>query len=105
MSLATAIGMTLGIVVDDTVHFLSKYRRARREKGYDAEAAVRYAFSTVAVAMTVTTLVLVAGFGILTLSKFSMNADMGLMTAMTIFIALIVDLLFLPALLIAAEKK
>lgn len=105
MSLATAAGMTLGIVVDDTVHFLSKYLRARREKGYSSEEAVRYAFHTVAVALLVTTIVLVAGFGILALSTFKMNADMGLMTAMTIAIALIVDFLFLPTLLMKMDNK
>lgn len=105
MSLATATGMTLGIVVDDTVHFLSKYLRARREKGYSSEEAVRYAFHTVAVALLVTTIVLVAGFGVLALSTFKMNADMGLMTAMTIAIALIVDFLFLPTLLMKMDSK
>lgn len=104
MSLATATGMTLGIVVDDTVHFLSKYLRARREKGYSPEEAVRYAFHTVAVALLVTTIVLCCGFGVLIFSTFKMNADMGLMTAMTLAIALIVDFLFLPALLMKVDK-
>lgn len=103
MSLATAAGMTLGIVVDDTVHFLSKYLRARREKGYTPEQAVRYAFHTVAVALWVTTIVLCCGFGVLIFSTFKMNADMGLMTAMTLAIALIVDFLFLPALLLKID--
>jgi len=103
MSLATAAGMTLGIVVDDTVHFLSKYLRARREKGYSSEEAIRYAFHTVAIALMVTTIVLVCGFGVLALSSFKMNADMGLMTAMTLAIALIVDFLFLPSLLLKVD--
>lgn len=104
ISLATAMGMTLGIVVDYTVHFLSKYLRARREKGYSSEQAVRYAFNTVAVALLVTTIVLVAGFAVLAMSAFKMNSDMGLMTAMTIAIALLVDFLFLPALLMRVDK-
>ncbi len=105
LSLSVVTGMTLGIVVDDTVHFLSKYLRARREKGMDAVEAVRYAFNTVGVALWVTTLVLVAGFIVLAQSHFALNADMGLMTAITIAIALIVDFLFLPALLIKLEGK
>ena len=105
MSLASAAGMTLGIVVDDTVHFLSKYLRARREKGYTPEQAVRYAFHTVGVALWVTTIVLVLGFGVLTFSTFKMNMDMGIMTAMTIAIALIVDFVFLPALLLKTDKR
>ena len=105
ISLASAVGMTLGIVVDDTVHFLSKYQRARKELGKSAEEAVRYAFSTVGVALWVTTLVLVAGFAVLASSDFSMNAHMGIFTALTIAIALIIDFLFLPALLITVEKQ
>jgi predicted RND superfamily exporter protein len=105
LSLATASGMTLGIVVDDTVHFLSKYLRARREKGYTPEQAVRYAFQTVGVALWVTTMVLVLGFGVLAFSSFKMNGDMGMMTAMTIAVALIVDFLFLPALLLKMDRQ
>ncbi len=105
MGLSVVVGMTLGIVVDDTVHFLSKYLRARREKGLGPQDAVRYAFQTVGMALTVTTIVLVAGFYIMTLSTFTMNSEMGMMTAMTIAIALIVDFLLLPPLLIKLEEK
>lgn len=99
LALSVVSGMTLGIVVDDTVHFLSKYLRARREKGLGAEDAVRYAFSTVGTALWVTSLVLVLGFGILAFSKFELNAGMGLLTAITIALALLADFLFLPTLL------
>ena len=105
MSLSVVTGMTLGIVVDDTVHFLSKYLRARREKGLNTEQAIRYAFNTVGVALWVTSLVLVAGFIVLAQSHFSLNADMGVMTAVTIAIALIMDFLFLPPLLMKLEEK
>jgi predicted RND superfamily exporter protein len=46
LGLSVVTGMTLGIVVDDTVHFISKYRRARIEQGLSSEEAIRYAFST-----------------------------------------------------------
>ena len=104
MGLAVVVGMTLGIVVDDTVHFLSKYLHARRDKGLDAEKAVHYAFDNVGRALWVTTMVLVAGFMVLAQSTFKMNADMGLLTAITIFTALVVDFLFLPPLLIKLDK-
>jgi len=105
LGLSVVTGMTLGIVVDDTVHFMSKYKRARTEKGMNSEDAVRYAFSTVGVALWITSLVLVTGFMLLSLSHFSMNAEMGLMTAITIAIALFLDLLFLPPLLMCLDKK
>lgn len=99
ISLATSVGMALGIVVDDTVHFLSKYLRAKRERNLSDEEAVRYAFSTVGVALWVTSFVLVAGFLILSLSSFGMNANRGLFASMTIALALLIDFLFLPTLL------
>jgi len=104
LGLSVVVGMTLGIVVDDTVHFLSKYVRARREQNKNATEAVRYAFNSVGRALWITTLVLVAGFMVLAQSSFKLNADMGLLTAITILIALIVDFLFLPPLLMKLDK-
>ncbi|MDH5747797.1 MAG: MMPL family transporter [Rhodospirillales bacterium] len=92
--------MTLGIVVDDTVHFLSKYLRARRERGHSPVEAVKYAFSTVGAALVTTSAVLAAGFGVLAFSSFKVNAEMGLLSAITIVFALAIDLLFLPTLLL-----
>jgi predicted RND superfamily exporter protein len=94
---------SLGIIVDDTVHFLSKYLRARREQGLSAEDAVRYAFATVGVALTVTSFVLVGGFSVLALSSFLPNEVMGLMMAIAIACALLADFLLLPPLLIAMD--
>lgn len=104
LGLSVVIGMTLGIVVDDTVHFLSKYLHARRNKNASAQEAVHYAFDNVGRALWVTSFVLVAGFMVLAQSSFKMNADMGLLTALTIFVALVVDFLFLPPLLILLDK-
>ena len=105
LGLSVVTGMTIGIVVDDTVHFISKYRRAKVEKGLSSEDAVRYAFSTVGVALWVTSLVLVSGFIVLSTSSFLMNSGMGLMTAITIAVALIMDFLFLPPILMTLDKK
>ncbi len=105
LALSVVTGMTLGIVVDDTVHFLSKYLRARREKNLDAEDAVRYAFSTVGLALLVTSIVLVAGFAVLTFSAFTLNSNMAFMTAVTIIFAIVADFLLLPPLLMAIDGK
>jgi len=105
LALSVVSGMTLGIVVDDTVHFLSKYLRARREKAYDASAAVRYAFTTVGRPLMITTIVLVLGFAVLILSSFKLNSDMGLLTAIIISFALVTDFFFLPTLLIRLEQQ
>ncbi|NRQ41645.1 MMPL family transporter [Rheinheimera sp. YQF-2] len=103
LALSVVAGMSLGIIVDDTVHFLSKYQHARQE-GRDAEAAVRYAFHSVGRALWITTLVLVAGFGVLMFSGFRLNSDMGMLTALIIFIALLIDFLLLPACLLRFDN-
>ena len=105
LALSVVTGMTLGIVVDDTVHFLSKYKHARDAYGKNSEEAVKYAFSSVGRALWITTLVLVAGFMVLAQSSFKLNGDMGLLTAVTIAVALIVDFLFLPPLLMLLDGK
>ena len=105
--LAAVAGLSIGIVVDDTVHFLSKYLRARREKGLNAEDAVRYAFNNVGLALLVTSLVLIAGFMIMAQSHFYLNSSMGLLTSVVIMLALFIDLTLLPALLMkfSSSKK
>lgn len=105
LALSVVVAMSIGIVVDDTVHFLSKYLRARREQNMEPEEAVRYAFSSVGVALVITTCVLVIGFLILAQSAFSLNADMGLLTALTISVALFVDFMLLPPILIKFDKN
>ena len=105
LALSVVTGMTLGIVVDDTVHFLSKYLRARREKSLSPADAVRYAFHTVGTALWTTSIVLIAGFLVLTGSPFELNSGMGLLTAITIGLALLADFLLLPTLLMTLDKK
>jgi predicted RND superfamily exporter protein len=104
-AVSVVAAMTMGIVVDDSVHFLSKYLRARREKGLEAPEAVRYAFDSVGRALWVTSAVLVAGFVILAQSTFKQNADMGLLAAVTIVFALAADFVLLPALLLLVDGK
>ena len=105
MGLSIVAGLTIGIVVDDTIHYLSKYLRARRENGLSPEEAVRYAFRSVGLALWVTSIVLIAGFLVLSQSHFALNANMGIMTAVTIVFALMADFLFLPPILMKLEEK
>ncbi|MGB1581519.1 MAG: efflux RND transporter permease subunit, partial [Nevskiales bacterium] len=99
MSLSVVVSLTLGIVVDDTVHLLSKYRRARVERGLSAEDAVRYAFSSVGMALWITTVVLALGFSLTMASSFMLTVHMGALTAIIIVCALLADFFFLPPLL------
>jgi hypothetical protein len=105
LGLSVVVAMTLGIVVDDTIHFMLKYIRARNELKLTPPEAVRYSFNTVGTAMMVTTVSLVCGFLVLTQSGFKMNSEMGLLSAITIAMALILDFLLLPSLLMMIDKK
>ena len=105
MALAVVACATLGIVVDDTVHFLYKYVYARRKLNKLAAEAIRYSFQTVGFALFVTSTVLAAGFSILGLSHMHTTVDVGLMMCLTIIVALIVDFLYLPSLLLKADTE
>lgn len=105
MALSIVGTMSLGLVVDDTVHFLSKYQYARNKLGKTVHEAIEFAFKTVGVAMLVTTIVLAGGFGILFVSHFQPTASMGSLLAITIVFALIVDFILLPGLLILFDRK
>ena len=96
---------SLGLIVDATVHIMSKYNRARKEHGYDSAQAVRYSFSTVGLALWVATAILVAGFAVLALSGFRLNWEMGLLTAFAIAAAIVVDFLLLPPLLMMFDRS
>jgi predicted RND superfamily exporter protein len=104
-AVSVVVCLSLGIVVDDTVHFLSKYLRARRERGLDTEEAIRYAFSTVGNALLVTSAVLIGGFMVMQFSHFHPSNNMGMLLAITILMALLVDFLFLPPLLMFLDKN
>ncbi len=104
LAVSVMIAMTLGIVVDDTVHFLAKYQRARIEYGMIPEDAIRYAFTSVGPALLVTTVTLVGGFTVLGFSGFQINCHMGAMTAITIIFALLLDFFLLPALLLTCRS-
>ncbi len=102
VSVVTAI--SLGIVVDDTVHIMAKYLRARRA-GVGPEEAVRHSIRNAGSAVITTSVILIAGFAVMTLSGFTVNSSMGILTASAVAFALLADLLFLPPLLIFIDKR
>lgn len=103
--MVVVFGMTLGIIVDDTVHFMSKFLRARRELNYNAKDAVIYAFETVGRALVITTIVLVCGFTVLSTSPFALNSYMARITVIIITAALVIDFILLPSILVLAYKE
>ena len=107
MLVSLGIGCTLGIVVDFSVHFLSKYLYARRSLGLSAEESVLYAFETVGFPLTIMTVSLCMGFAVLFLASFMPLRGFAGITMISFVAALIIDLLLFPAVLIAwdGEKK
>jgi len=103
MAVATIAAVTLGIVVDDTIHFLEAAQRARHS-GADTSQAVLQALQFSGPGIAATSIILAAGFACLTFSGFQINAWTGLMTAVVICIALVFDFLFLPSVLIKVRS-
>ena len=101
---SVVIAVVFGIVVDDTIHFLSKYLKARRQ-GLPAEEAVRFAFNTVGHALWTTSAVLSAGFLVFATSGFEVSWALGLLVTITIVFALVADFLLLPTLLMAIDGR
>ena len=104
-AISVVAGLSIGIIVDDTVHFLSKYARGRRELGLTKEDAVYYAFDTVGEALFSTSVIVAGGFSVLMLSSFRVTVYMGALTALTVLCALIADFLLLPALLLILDRR
>ncbi|MEZ8142814.1 RND family transporter [Enterovibrio sp. FF113] len=95
--------MVMGIVVDDTVYILTKYQDSRRQ-GNSVEQAIVDVYSGVGLALMVTTLVIALGFAVMATSSFAINANLGLLALGVVITALLYDFLFVPALLITADR-
>lgn len=104
MSLAVVGSLTLGIIVDDTLHLLNRYARARK-LGAGKEDAVREALSQVGIALVITSIVLFTGFILLTSSGFLLTVHFGALTAIVIASALFADFLLLPPLLLWLDRR
>lgn len=95
--------ISIGLVVDDSVHVLSKYMTARRE-GKTPEAAVHYSLDKAGSAITITTAGLAVGTFILVFSNTFYYQNVALMLTPIIVVALLLDVLFLPPLLIKLDR-
>ncbi len=107
VSFMVAIGMgsTLGIVVDFTVHLLSKYNLARTDLKLGPEDAVIYAFETVGFALIIMAIVLCAGFLVLNTLSFLPLHDFARFSSIAFLLALVIDFLLFPNLLIRFDKR
>jgi predicted RND superfamily exporter protein len=104
IGVAIAGAIIIGVAVDDTIHFLVKYFDAR-ERGLSLEDSFDEVLKYAGKAILFTTIILSLAFSIFAFSLFAPNQNFGIVTAFALIVALIVDLLLLPALLSLTEKK
>jgi len=95
--------VTLGIAVDDTIHFLSNYFRLIKE-GRTAEEAIYEIFTYTGEALMYTTFILMAGFGLYVFGDFIPNINFGILCAIVLLVALLTDLFMTPALLLVTDR-
>lgn len=97
--------IAFGISVDDTIHFLAKYRQELRHRNYKIKDSVVAAIKETGVSMFYTSIVLFFGFFIFIASQFGGTIALGLLVSITLLIALLSNLIVLPALLLSLEKS
>lgn len=102
-STALVFGVAFGIAVDDSIHFLARYRLARK-LGDTAKQAVTNSYQDTGVSMIYTSIILFFGFVCFIASDFGGTQALGLLTSMTLGIAMFSNLLLLPALLLTFDK-
>ena len=104
MGLAGVSAMAIGIIVDDTVHFLYQYIEGLK-RGLTPEQSVTTTFEHTMSAIVISSILLVVGFMLLSSSSFEKNAQMGLLTSGTIVLALLFDLIVLPAIVLKFMRR
>jgi predicted RND superfamily exporter protein len=102
--IAIIFAVVFGIAVDDTIHFLSKYKLARN-KGLDQETALQITFTETGKAILLTSIILFAGFMILFFSAHPPTRTVGWLIAVTLVSALAADVMIIPLLLRRFGKK
>lgn len=104
LGLTLVLGIAFSVVVDDTIHFIGKYERCRRE-GLSPEDAIRHSFRHVGFAIITTTLVLGMGFAWLANSAIQVTVNTAIVTVITMSFALVVDLFLLPVLFLYIDRR
>ena len=102
-SLSVVMSISLGIVVDDTIHFIANFQK-NRERGLDTEKNIENILSHTAPALIMTTIILGLGFAAFVLGEFLPNRNVGIFTSLILITALLIDLLILPVLIFFAES-
>lgn len=96
--------IAFGISVDDTIHFLAKYRQELKHKKWNIKEAAHLALRETGISMIYTSIVLFFGFGVFTVSSFGGTVALGLLVSITLMFAMLADLVLLPSLLLSLDK-
>lgn len=96
--------IAFGISVDDTIHFLAKYRQELAGNNWDIRSSVIKAIRETGVSMIYTSIILFFGFSIFIASNFGGTQALGVLVSVTLFMAMLANLVLLPALLLTLEK-
>ncbi len=102
--ISTITAITIGIAVDDTIHYVHRFHEELPRDG-DYRATVRRCHGSIGKAMYYTSLAIIAGFSILALSNFNPTVYFGLLTGLAMLVALLSNLTLLPALLLSVKPK
>ena len=97
--------IAFGIAVDDTIHYLAKYRLELKNKQWDLRQCVILAIREAGLGMFYTSVVLFCGFSMFSFSQFGGTQALGLLVSLTLLIAMITNLVLLPSLLLTLERR
>jgi predicted RND superfamily exporter protein len=97
--------IALGITVDNTIHYLAKYRQELKFHDWKIRDSALLAIRETGASMVYTSLVLLFGFGCFAASEFEGTRALGVLTAVTLLVAMITNLLVLPALLLSFQRR
>ena len=96
--------IAFGISVDDTIHFLAKYRQELKQQKWNIKEAAHLALRETGVSMIYTSIILFFGFGVFTVSSFGGTVALGILVSVTLLFAMLADLVLLPSLLLSLDK-
>lgn len=105
LAAAVVVAVCMGVVIDDSIHLIYRFFYGLRKIGLDPSEAAAFAVHRVGSAIVTTTVVLTIGFGVLGFSPFEVNRTFGICSALILGIALLIDLLMLPSLLVWAAEQ
>jgi len=96
--------IAFGISVDDTIHFLAKYKQELKHHKWNIKESVYLALRETGVSMVYTSIVLFFGFGVFTASSFGGTVALGILVSVTLLFAILADLVLLPSLLLSLDN-